>query len=76
MYYTHTHTHTHVGFPGGSEAKNLPVNAGDASLIPELGRSLEKEMKTHPSILIWENPWTEEPGRATDHGVSKKSDMT
>ena len=42
MYYKHTHTHTHVGFPGGSEAKNLPVNAGDASLIPELGRSLEK----------------------------------
>ena len=22
---------------------------------------LENEMATHPSILSWENPWTEEP---------------
>ena len=25
---------------------------------------LEKEMATHSSILDWEIPWTEEPGRA------------
>ena len=25
--------------------------------------SLEKEMATHSSILVWEIPWTEEPGR-------------
>ena len=24
--------------------------------------SLEKEMATHSNILIWEIPWTEEPG--------------
>ena len=24
---------------------------------------LEKEMATHSSILAWETPWTEEPGR-------------
>ena len=24
---------------------------------------LEKGMATHSSILTWENPWTEEPGR-------------
>ena len=24
--------------------------------------SLEKEMATHSSILVWEIPWTEEPG--------------
>jgi len=24
---------------------------------------LEKEMATHPSILAWRIPWTEEPGR-------------
>ena len=24
--------------------------------------SLEEEMATHPSILAWEIPWTEEPG--------------
>ena len=28
-----------------------------------LGRTLEKEMATHSSILAWEIPWTEEPGR-------------
>ena len=29
-----------------------------------LGREdpLEKEMATHSSILVWEIPWTEEPG--------------
>ena len=30
-----------LGFPGGAGAKNLPANAGDMSLIPELGRSPE-----------------------------------
>ena len=24
---------------------------------------LEEETATHSSILTWENPWTEEPGR-------------
>ena len=32
-------------------------------LIPESGRSLEKEMATHSSILAWKISWTEEPGR-------------
>ena len=46
--------------------KNLPANAGDVSgidLIPGLGRSLKDGMATHSSILPWEIPWTEEPGR-------------
>ena len=42
--------------------KNLPANAGDVGLTPGLGRSLEKEMATHSSILAWETPWLEEPG--------------
>ena len=33
--------------------------------------SLEEDMATHSSILAWEIPWTEEPGRATFHGVAK-----
>ena len=44
--------------------KNLTASAGDLTdngLIPRLGRSLEKEMATHSSILAWRNPWTEEP---------------
>ena len=38
-----------------------------------LGREdiLEKEMAIHSSILAWKIPWTEEPGRATVHGVAK-----
>ena len=30
-------------------------------MIPGSGRSLEKGMATHSSILAWEIPWTEEP---------------
>ena len=26
-------------FPGGAEDKNLPANAGDMGLIPDLGRA-------------------------------------
>ena len=32
---------------------------------------LEKEMATNSSTLTWKIPWTEEPGRATVHGVAK-----
>ena len=28
-----------MGFPGDSVVKNLPVNAGDVSSVPGLGRS-------------------------------------
>ena len=37
--------------------------------------TLEKEMATHFSILAWEIPWTEEPGRQQSIG-SLESDMT
>ena len=36
--------------------------AGDEGSNPGSGRSLEKEMATHSSILAWEIPRTEEPG--------------
>ena len=42
---------------GGSEVKESACIAGDPGLILELGRSLEKEMATHSSILAWEIPW-------------------
>ena len=51
-----------MGFPGGSVVKNPPANARDIGLIPGSGRSLEKEMATHSSVLAWEIPRTEEPG--------------
>ena len=45
--------------------KNPLASAGDTGnmgSIPELGRSLEKGMATHSSILAWRIPWTEDPG--------------
>ena len=39
--------------------------------IPGSGRSLEKGMATHSTILVWEIPWTEEPGVLIVHGVEK-----
>ena len=35
---------------------------------------LEEEMATHSSILTWEIPWTEEPGRPQSMGLQKSSD--
>ena len=32
---------------------------------------LEDEMTTHSSILAWEIPWTEEPGRLYSMGLQK-----
>ena len=36
---------------------------------------LQKEMAAHSSILAWEIPWTEEPGRLQPLGL-QESDMT
>ena len=49
-----------LGFPGGSVVKNLP--AKQEMQVWSLGQEdpLQKEMATHPSILAWEIPWSEE----------------
>ena len=39
------------------------ANAGNVGSFPGGEEPLEKEMATHYSILAWEIPWTEEPGR-------------
>ena len=57
--------------PGGSEVKNPPANAGGVGSIPRED-PLEKEMATHSSILAWEIPQTEKPGRPQSR-VSQKS---
>ena len=56
----HMNLHRRTGAPDGSAVKNPPANAGDVSSIHGSGRSLEKKMATHSSILAWEIPWTEE----------------
>ena len=46
--------------------KNLPASAGDLRdgvRSPGQEDPLKEEMATHSSILAWESPWTEEPGR-------------
>ena len=60
-----------LGFPGRSVIKNLPANGGDTSLILDWEDPLEKEMATHSSIVAWEIPWTEEPGRLQSMGLKK-----
>ena len=45
--------------------KNLPDSsgaAGDMGSNPGLEDSLEYEMATHCSVLVWRIPWTEELG--------------
>ena len=54
-----------------SDSKESACNAGDLGSIPGLGRSLEKEMATHSSILAWRIPWTEEPGRLQSTGSQR-----
>ena len=50
--------------------KNLPTNAGDGA-FPGSGRSLEKGMSTHSSILVWKIPWTEEPSELWFIGLQR-----
>ena len=63
------------GFSGGSVVKN-PL-AMQQTHVQSLGPGdpLEKEMATHSSILVWEIPWTEEPGRLWFMGL-QESDTT
>ena len=48
--------------PWWLSGKETARNVGDAGSIPGSGRSLEKEMATHSSILAWRIPRAEEPG--------------
>ena len=51
--------------------KNLP--AMQETQVQSLGREdpLEEGMATHSSILAWEIPWTEEPGRLQSAAAAK-----
>ena len=62
------------GFPGGSAAKNLPANAENMGLIPDLGRYPGEGNGTHSSTLVWEIPWTEEPGGLQSMGSQRVGD--
>ena len=51
--------------------KNLPPM--QETWVRSLGQEdpLEKEMATHSSILAWEIPWTEDPGRLQSMGSQR-----
>ena len=54
------------GFPGGSAVKiRLPMQEARETWVQSLRPKdpQEKEMAIHSSILAWEIPWTEEPGK-------------
>ena len=63
---------------GWLRGKESTCNAGTtADVVQSMGPEdpLEKVMATHSSILAWEIPWTEDPGRLWSMG-RKESDKT
>ena len=75
-----------MGFPGGSEVKNPPDNAGatgDVGLIPRSGKSPEEEMAAHSSILAWESqghrslasfsPWDCKESDVIEYSIAQES---
>ena len=60
-----------VGFPGGSEDKASPCNAGDPGSIPGLGRSPGEGNGNPLQYSCLENPMDRGAWRATVHRVAK-----
>ena len=60
-----------MGFPSSSVGRDSAYNVGDLGWEDPL----EQETTTHPSILAWKIPWTEEPGRLPSMGL-QETDMT
>ena len=66
---------TSLGFPGGSEVKNPPANAGDMGSIPGSGR-YPGEGNVYPLWYSWlENSIDRGAWQAIVHGIAG-SDMT
>ena len=60
-----------AGLPGGSAVKNLLAMQETQVQSPGQEALLEKGMATHSSILSWEIPWIEEPGRLQSMGSQR-----
>ena len=65
-----------MGFPGGSEIKNSPAKAGDASLISGLGGSPGEGNGNPLQYSCLENSMDRGFWRDTVRGGHKESDMT
>ena len=60
-----------MGFPGGSDSKNLPAVQEMQVQCPGQEDPLEEEMATHSSVLAWRIPWTEKPGGLQCMGLQR-----
>ena len=58
-------------FPGGSDGKESPCNAGDLGLIPGLGRCPGEGHGNPLQYSCLENPMDRGAWPATVHGVTK-----
>ena len=55
----------------GSDGKEFACNVREPGSTPGLGRSLEKGMVTHSSILPWRIPWAEKLGGLQATGLQR-----
>ena len=67
----HSLNYLMVGFPVGSVVKNLPVNAGDVSSIPEKGRSPGEGNGNPLQFSYLENPMDRGAWQVTVPGAIK-----
>ena len=51
--------------------KESTCQCRDRGSIPDQEDPLEEDMATHSSIIAWETPWTEEPGRLQSMQLQK-----
>ena len=59
----------------GSDVKNLPANARDMGSISGSGRLPGEGSGNHSSVIAWEIPWTEEPGRQQFMGFRSQTQL-
>ena len=64
------------GFPRGSVVMNLPANAGDVCLVPELGRFPGEGNGNPLRYSSLGDPMDRETWQPTVPEVTKESDMT
>ena len=60
-----------MGFPVGSDSKDLPAVQETKGQSLGWEDALEKGITTHSSILALGIPWTEEPGRLQSLGLQR-----
>ena len=65
-----------MGFPGGSEVKNPPANAGELGSIPGSGRSPREGNGNPLQYSCLGNPMDRGAWQATVHGVVKQLNTT